>query len=362
MAVIAVAVVLIIAYGIYDSVFVQPNQTVATVDAIVISSGDFKKRVRWEQRNLVGRLNSNVQLLSLFADQPDLLADIESQIRQTQTQLSNPQLLGPGVIDELISEVIFEREAALRGIVVSPEEIDETFYSLFGFYPEGTPTPDPDITAVPTRTPEEGIPTPTLQPTATAYTREAYDKDYKELVKSLGDFDLDEAFLRDLIRKQRLQVKLRESFESEIELPIEKEQVLLRHILLEDEETANEVAALLESGSPWDEIAAQYSKDLSTADSQGELGWLSEAEILRMFGPAALSVFGLPLEEASQPIQTSMGWHLFLVSNREIRDVSESQLPTAIQELFDAWVDELHQQAEITIEEDWQKYLPKGIG
>lgn len=71
--------------------------------------------------------------------------------------------------------------------------------------------------------------------------------------------------------------------------------------------TAQKVRADLFGGAEWAGEAAQYSDDLGTKDSGGELGVVSRGQMVQEFEDA---VFSLDVGELSQPVKTSYGYHI----------------------------------------------------
>jgi peptidyl-prolyl cis-trans isomerase C len=92
-----------------------------------------------------------------------------------------------------------------------------------------------------------------------------------------------------------------------------------RHILVDDEETANEVIKLLDSGSDFSELAKEKSTGPS-GPSGGELGWFGADQMVKPFSDATAS-----LEKGAYtktPVQTQFGWHVIILD-----DVRESSPP-----------------------------------
>lgn len=101
---------------------------------------------------------------------------------------------------------------------------------------------------------------------------------------------------------------------------------LARHILVpfgDDEEKAAELAASLQErllvGESFADLAAQYSADIGTAGSGGELGWLGAGD-----SPAAEfedALFVLQENEVSAPVRTEYGFHLIRLDGTRAGDV-----------------------------------------
>ncbi len=370
-AVIAIAIVAIgiLGYGWFDSAYIQPKKTVVTVNEDTITQGEFQGRVRINQRELLGQLNSYMQMEQLFASDPQTLTTIQELQNQIRTQLSYPELIGQEVIYSMIRETLIRQEAEKMGIHVLPEEIERQLQRSFGFYPEGTPTPFPTPTPDATRVAaiaaaseptSEPSPTSTLPqtpfPTATPYVLEAYEADYEQFLDSLSDFGITEADFYVYIEAQLLEEKVREQFDPEIDHMAE--HVILQHILVFDEEIAQEALEKLESGEAWDDIVLEYSEDQNSRESSGDLGWKTLDDLVGFLGQMGLIAFSAPVNEVIGPIETQYGWHLVRVVDRQDREISEAAYQEAVNNAFEAWVDDLTAEAEIVIVDDWQDHLP----
>ncbi|OES43851.1 peptidylprolyl isomerase [Domibacillus iocasae] len=79
------------------------------------------------------------------------------------------------------------------------------------------------------------------------------------------------------------------------------EKVEASHILIEDEETANEVIKKLEAGEDFAELAKEYSTDTASAENDGELGFFGTGEMTEEFETAA---FAMKVGETSDPVKT----------------------------------------------------------
>ncbi len=351
MIAIGIIIIVLVGAGIYDTYFVKPYESVAVVNGEEIRAGLFETRVRWAQRTLVAQMGSQIELLNAFADEPELTQTLQEQILELQAQLSNPALLAQDVFDQMTTEAVFRQEAERRGITVSAEEIDNTIYELFDFYPDGAPTPLPTLES------ELGS-TEVPKPIPTVYTREDYDEDYQNFVNSLRDFRIKEADFRDLVRNQLLQAKVQEAFQAEMDIPENEEQVLVQHLIVQDEAVADEAFQRYEEGRPWEELVLEYSEDTSTNETAGEIGWLSLGDLQGQFGQQGLIIFTSPLGQVIGPIESSIGFHLIIVNGREDRPLSEFALERLTQTIYGDWVQSLRAEAEIEILDGWEEHLP----
>ncbi len=85
-----------------------------------------------------------------------------------------------------------------------------------------------------------------------------------------------------------------------------------RHILVETEEDANNVIALLDGGQDFSELAKEKSTGPS-GPSGGELGWFGAGQMVKPFSDATAA-----MEKGSYsktPVQTQFGWHVIMLDD-----------------------------------------------
>ncbi|HZW05119.1 MAG TPA: SurA N-terminal domain-containing protein, partial [Anaerolineaceae bacterium] len=246
---VAVLVIGLLLYGLLDQLVLRQNRTIASVGADRITVSEFQSRTRFARQQSIQQLAEMQQMAALFGDQGD--AFFGGQIQSLVAQLSDAESIGDQVLSQMIDETVIIQEAAELGITVTEEEIDKAMRETFGFFPEGTPTAEPQVTLAPTSTlsalqqtlvPPTAIPTeaptataaadseatepavtPTTTedpatatpeatltpfPTATPMTEEGYQEQLGTFVTSLEDIGFDENDLRDLIRTQLLWQKV----------------------------------------------------------------------------------------------------------------------------------------------------------
>jgi parvulin-like peptidyl-prolyl isomerase len=371
-----VIVVGLLAYGWYDSRFVQPKIMIAEVNGTTITKSEFEGRVRLMQRQLLAQLNSYAQMESFFASDPNTLAQIRALQAQIQSQLSDVELLGQQVIDQLIVDELIKQAARERGIEVTQVEIDKRIEEDFGFYAEGTPTPLPTFTPLPTLTPDvtatavaaltatpgaspTPAPTRTPRPTPTEYKFDAFEQDYDEFLGSLSDFRISEADYRAFVEATLYREKLQAAFEPDV--PDVQEQVLVSHILVPDQETGEEALDKLNEGEAWADVVAEYSQDFATIEDAGLLGWRTLSEMLTTYGQAGVAAYATLVDEISGPFQSDIGWHLFRVEGREERPISDEARALAEEQAYSNFLNELRTEADTTINEEWVNHLPAPI-
>ena len=85
-----------------------------------------------------------------------------------------------------------------------------------------------------------------------------------------------------------------------------------RHILVESEETCNELKAQIENGTDFGEVAKTHSTCPSGAQG-GELGEFGPGQMVQEFDEV---VFSGELNKVHGPVKTQFGYHLLEITSR----------------------------------------------
>jgi len=125
----------------------------------------------------------------------------------------------------------------------------------------------------------------------------------------------------------------------------------VRHILVDNENTAKEIIASLKKGGNFAKIAEEKSLDEGSKANGGELNWSPPAAYVRPFSEALvkLSKGGL----TDQPVQTSFGWHVIQMMDTRpmtvppFEEVKQNIQQRVLQREFGTVVQDLRSKAKV---------------
>jgi parvulin-like peptidyl-prolyl isomerase len=393
-------IALLLAYGYVDINYLQKLKPVAEVNGEKITITQWQERIQLERSNLVNQY----QRYQYFQQQFGM--DLSQQIQEIELYFQYPQVLGSQVLDTMINDVLVRQEAEKLGITVSDEEVEKAIQEAYGFFQNGTPTPtltptefvfeyptftsqqltlypstatptqfvtpspaptsttDPAVTPTvtftappPTQTFTPAPPTPTFVPeditaTPTPYTLDGFKESYQTTVDQMAGIGVSEKTLREVYKNSLLRTKLMEAV---ISASPTDQQVLARHILVDDATLAESLRQDLLNGADFAETAKEYSKDTGSAVDGGSLGWFGRNEMVSEFEQAA---FSQEIGEIGPIVQTDFGFHIIQVIARQELPVSASQAEQNRQVAFTQWLETVRITADIIEYEDRLTLIP----
>ena len=405
-AIVAFLVVGSIVYGILDANVFQYNQAVAKVGDQTITVRDFQTAVRFQRYQLINQYNQYYQFYSQFQGDP---FGIRSQLDQVSSTLTQTTLMGGNVLDRMIQEIVIAKEAAKRGITVTDAEVDKEYQSVFGYFPNGTPTTTLTLTAVitstlnptelaivtitptpttaptsttgptntplpatatptvngPTSTVELSSPTaaitqtptitdtPTITPTSTPFTAEGFKTVVSNFMVNMTPLNISETDIRKFLYNQIMRTKLSDAIGNEV-APTQDE-VWARHIVVADEASANTILTRLKNGEDFAKVAAEVSIDTNTKNTGGDLGWFAKG----VQDPAVeTAAFSMQIGDLSQPIKSVAGYEIIQVIAHEVRALSANDLSTARTNAFDTWLNKQTSDPSIVKYDIWSQKVP----
>jgi peptidyl-prolyl cis-trans isomerase D len=363
-ATIAVVVIVLglIAYGVLDRFVLTPNTAVITLEDQTIRGDEFEQQARWIRRSKIMEVSQILTTIQQLGGSNDIYSYFKDQLMADVNSLEQPLLTGQEVVQALTQDIIFRVEANKMGIEVSQAEIDQAIQEAFGFYPNGTPTPIASQTPIAsepaTSTPradESGQPDPTATPLLkpTEYTKDLFESNYQEFLDSITNEGISEKTVHTIVEFSLIREKLFDTITADVDQV--QEQVWIRHILVEDEDTAKEVLQKLKEGQDFADLTLEYSTDESNKEQGGDLGWFARGSMVEPFEEAA---FALNVGEISDPVQTDFGWHILESLGKEDRPLTDSALSALKNQVWNDWVDEVNSVYEPEVNDSWIKFVP----
>ena len=144
---------------------------------------------------------------------------------------------------------------------------------------------------------------------------------------------LRDAFFDAKITEAVTEAEAKKIFDEKIAEVKPEQEIHARHILVDTEAEAKEVAERLKKGEDFAKVANEKSKDPGAEG--GDLGFFTRGQMLKPFEDAA---FALDVGEISEPVQTQFGWHIIRVEEKR-----DQALPT-FDQVKDAIISQLVQQ------------------
>lgn len=132
---------------------------------------------------------------------------------------------------------------------------------------------------------------------------------YKEQLKTAQEDLARKVYLEQIVKNKVNDAQIKKIYDDDYVKNFQsKKEVSAKHILVEDEKTANEIIQKLNNGGNFDQLAKQYSKDKSV-----ELGYFTEDIMVPEFTNAAFSMKKGTYSKA--PVKTQFGYHIIEVED-----------------------------------------------
>jgi foldase protein PrsA len=216
------------------------------------------------------------------------------------------QQTGQEALDNLVVKKIIELEAEVQNIEVTAEEIDKEVEELAEYYG---------------------------------------GKDAMTQTLAMYNINLDQVredvtvnIKLEKLLSQRIEItdqEVQEHFQANQEAYAVEEQIKVSHILVDSEETAQEITTLLAEGRNFADLAEEYSTDTGSKNQGGNLGMVTRGEMVEEFEQAA---FAMQPGQISDPVKSEYGYHIIKVEEK-----TEAR-PGTLEENYDKIKDTLFQQ------------------
>lgn len=343
--------VLLVAIAFAFEQLIIPNQLVASVHGEGITVREFRQQYTLERNRILLQLNQ-IQNAGFDIQQ---LAQQEPYATWIN-EVNVPDQLGLRVLNNMVDDRLLAHEAASRNVNIDDVAVRQAVQRYFGFdptevaligveptatseptitptpYVSPTPSPTPLPTATPdpdaiTETPEvEAEPTVTPQPTVVEPTlsaeevRENFEQsesDYRSYFDRVG---VSPETVDALFERSALEALL-------ADLLVPDDASLLyadvRHILVDDEDSALSAVTALRSGESFAALARAISVDPGSAARGGELG---EAYVGNYVPEFRQAIEVAEIGEIFGPVKSEFGYHLLQVRSKELRGGADVDL------------------------------------
>lgn len=279
-----------------------------------------RERNALSMSNLREEVSKNPELQQSPQFSPESLARMEQQMEGALLQERSE--LGQQTLTKLVAGELLRREAERRGISLTPEDIAEARLRIFSLHDQPAETAEAGAAATPTATAAQTVtptagPTPEATPTPSRAERLDLARQREQVLLAFLKTMSPEDFERLVVIPTAYQLKLDRVLRDAV--PETAEQVHARYVLVDTEEEAQAVRKRLLAGEDFAAVAKEVSKDTTTAEKGGDLGWQPREAFVKDFADA---VFNHPLNEISEPLKTALGYHVFQVLGREVRPLS----------------------------------------
>lgn len=249
-------------------------------------------------------------LAALVNGLPLTLSAFENELRREEARLAEAGVIPAdravferSVLNTMIDQLLIEQAAHVQGLQVSAEELDAELAI------------DIDL----------------------AGGQEAW-------LAWLAENDLTEDEYRVSMASALLTARIRDQVIAAV--PESVAQVHARHILVSTLEEAQQLYQQLQAGSDFADLAFQHSRDVSTRELGGDLGWFAREQLTE---PVVADIaFALEIGQVSEPVASRLGYHLIQtlerVEDRPLDDLSRAML---FEMTFERWRQSLWDQAAI---------------
>lgn len=254
------------------------------------------------------------------------LEEAEKQVNKSSEQ----EISRSKVLEQLIDRTLIEQQAKQIGVSVSDEEVEGTIEVL----------------------------------------RQRYNLQGGEMEEALKKQNITEEEFRDQWKYQLLTKKvidrklqgrvavtrdeIREYYEENYGEIESADEVRISHILVKDQTEAQKVAELASSGENFAELAAQYSKDQTSAPAGGDLGFFANGQLMK---PLEDAIEGVKIGEITGPVETPAGYHIIKVTDRKSAEeglpesvrveIRETLYNQKVQKVLEQWLTEVKETAYI---------------
>lgn len=302
------------------------NPTVLTVNGEDISAETFGERTLFEfgltEQLALFRLQALERQATQYGVNVMQIAQQDPQFQSWLEELQDPSVLGLRVLDTLTNETLLQLYATENGIEVTEDDTLQAEYDFFGYDPDGV----------------------------TEEQTTLYNEFVENFVNSILETGASEESLNGFFAQQALAAKVREQV-------AERDEFLFSdaaHILVDTEQEANAILALINDGEDFAQLAIERSLDSGSGAQGGALG---NSPVLYYVTPFAQAIRDNEVGSLVGPVETQFGFHIIRIDDKTMQEVDEQTQGQLEGLLFQQWVLELTETAEVDIADNWAELV-----
>lgn len=268
-----------------DDPAVPADSVIATVAGHALTVDEFRSRVRFERWLVLETLFQNVRTAAVTpADMADPQNTMVPSIVGALYTLQDAEGFAETVLTLMLQERIMHQEYQDRALEPNTALYNNFWLNMVGLEPAGN----------------GGLPD----------GFEAARDAYMARIAPFSGISLADLEFRTRVRSEQQTLLAAIGSEADID-PLALE---IRHILLETEEEARDVLALLDDGADFEALARERSIDIAARGNGGDLGFFARGEMVAPFEEAA---FAAGVGEVVGPVQTDFGYHVIEILAHE---------------------------------------------
>ena len=179
---------------------------------------------------------------------------------------------------------------------------------------------------------------------------------------SARDFTLSNVMLEKQIKSKVNDKTIERLYVEQKYLRGQRDEIQVRHILVEDFKVASKVATRLSEGESFDDLVSEYSKDTYNNESGGILPYFSKD---MMDDELSKLAFSLTVGEVSSPVETKDGWHIVeMLKHRrapqpKLSEMRESIIDFMTYDEVNSLLSKLRKESTIKLNDLPEKYLER---
>jgi parvulin-like peptidyl-prolyl isomerase len=273
----------IMAVGLIQELIVKPGRSVAIVNGSKIRTDDYQSVLTYRRYNLhnsIRNLQSELQAMDPSQEGNEFLINFyQQQLDQLQSSLA---LISASALDELIDDELIQQKAKELKLTVTSEEVEQAI--------------NEDLRQAMAVPPQEPVTSSLELPTPTPIPQEQVDEFYKAVINTIG---LTEKGFHSITERSLLRTRVQDVLAGQVSTT--GLVVHVQMIQADSEEEALAARQRIESGEDFAAVAQEVSTDPQTADTGGDMGWVTTGQLSSRYGEDLESmVFSLPVGEVGQ--------------------------------------------------------------